>query len=247
MSLPITAIILAHQQNQKFSNALDSVKWAEKILIVWSSNKKIDPTLLPENAEVIETTFPIFHFADVRNMAAHHAKSEWLFFLDSDEVLTPDSVAVIEQILAEPDIDAAYVKRKDFFLGKEIKWGEMRNVKVLRLIRRQFSHFSRAVHEIVEIHENLVESQIVIHHYAHDSISSFLTKVIFYMQIEARYRQEQKIKTRIYQLFVYPPGKFLQNFILRLGFLDGWRGFIYALMMSIHSFGVRALIYEQKV
>ena len=52
-------------------------------------------------------------------------------------------------------------------------------------------------------------------------------------------------KTIIKQMIVYPIGKFINNFILELGFLDGWRGLIYAFIMSLHSLWVRVYWYEK--
>ncbi len=225
MSLPITAIILAHKQDEKLQAAVDSVYWAEEVKVVFIEEEIKD-------------------FSAVRNEALKRANMDWIFFLDSDEVCIskPEEIA---QVLSKNTVDGIYFKRRDIFLGQEMKWGEVRNMQLLRLFNKSKGKFVRPVHEVVEVKGKTITSHLLIHHSAHDSISTFLKKVTTYAQIEAELRRKQKQNFSLVQLLLWPTGKFFFNYVIQLGFLDGWRGLIYSFMMSIHSFAVRAFLYEK--
>jgi glycosyltransferase involved in cell wall biosynthesis len=225
MKLPVTVIILAHEENKKLAAAVHSVEWAAEV-------------------KVVHLNEPISDFSAVRNAAMENAQYDWVFFLDSDEVCM-STVESVQLLISRADIDGVYVKRRDIFLGKELQWGEVRNIHLLRLFKKEKGRFVRPVHEVVELDGKAVHSDILLHHYAHDSVASFLSKVTKYAQIEAELRVKRKESFSLLQLLVWPKAKFLFNYGVQLGFLDGWRGLIYAIMMSIHSFAVRAFLYEK--
>jgi hypothetical protein len=71
-----------------------------------------------------------------------------------------------------------------------------------------------------------------------------MEKINFYSDIRAHELFQQKIHTNLFQIVFYPLGKFLYNYIVRLGFLDSTPGIIMALSMSFHSFLVRAKLWH---
>ena len=76
----------------------------------------------------------------------------------------------------------------------------------------------------------------------------FLEEINFYTTIRAKELYEKKTEITLKDIILYPKAKFLLNFFLKLGFLDGLEGLIFAILMSFHSFLVRAKlwIYSQK-
>jgi hypothetical protein len=241
--IPLSVIILAHSSDQKLRAAIHSVHWAAEVLLIWTGEDKA-PIFSDRSVHLISMPGRIFDFARVRNDAIKHASNEWIFFLDSDEVVGAETPQQIAQHLDEQNIAGVMIRRRDFFLGKEMKWGEVKNVKIVRLARKEKIQFSRDVHEIAQVDGRVVESMITIDHYSHDSVSKFLQKIISYAQIEKDLRLKRQEKISFWQMILWPVGKFLWNFFFLLGFLDGWRGLIYATIMSLHSFTVRALVYE---
>ena len=243
--LPVTVIILAHRIDSRLDAAIESVSWADDICLVWAGSGV--PTNLPsgEHIRVMNFSAKVDDFARTRNLALKSAIHEWVFFLDSDEVFNPSGVEEVKKVIANPLIDGATVSRYDIFLKREIKYGEVGRVKAIRLVRQHKAEFERRVHEYAVVKSHVASTQIVLYHFAHCSISDFLDKVIYYVQIEQTERIAQKQKFHLYEMLVFPLAKFCQNYFFRLGLLDGWRGLIYAAVMSIHSFAVRALLYEK--
>ncbi len=224
-TLPITVIILSSEEHAKLNLARKSVDWADEVLVIKEEKMITD-------------------FAQVRNTAAARAKHEVLFFLDSDEVVETNAEAKVSALIERSDWNGASILRRDVFLGKEMRHGEVGHVEINRIFRKGHFHFERPVHEIGVVEGRVIDSEIVVYHAAHDSISTFLTKVLGYMQLEFEMRKKKKEHVSAISLFAWPTGKFLSNYFLKLGLLDGWQGLIYAVVMSIHSFGLRAQLYE---
>jgi hypothetical protein len=115
-------------------------------------------------------------------------------------------------------------------------------------MRKRASQFVRPVHEIAQIEGKLHLSKITILHFAHQNINEFFQAIAGYAQIEAEHRQESRLPVWLLGLktIIYPLAKFCQNYFFKLGLLDGWRGLVYASLMSLHSLSVRVFSYENR-
>lgn len=246
--LKLSVIILAHRLDQRLKQALLSAQFAAEILLVndlpadkqdqlktWQ--KKYDFILL-------ELEDKLTNFAQVRQKSLTAAHYDWVFFLDSDEHIEPTSINQIRAFIQQKRCAGALVQRQDLFLGQPLHYGEVSRVKLLRLAKKDCLSWQRAVHEVAQVEGQATTTNIKLWHQAHLSLREFVSDVTHYAQLEASYRQQQGKKFRLSQLIFYPPAKFIWNYFLRLGFLDGWRGLVYALIMSLHSLAVRAFQFE---
>ncbi|MBU0576851.1 glycosyltransferase family 2 protein [Patescibacteria group bacterium] len=188
----------------------------------------------------------ISDFAFVRNQALKKAKYEWVLFLDSDEIITAESVSEIRRIIVENKLDGVYINRQDVFYDKPLKFGEAGSTVLLRMGKKTKMKWQRPVHEIANIRGEVGKSNIKILHYAHSSLQAFCNSITNYAQLETNFRNQSNQSFYLCQLLFYPWGKFIYNYVIKLGFLDGWRGLSYAVMMSLHSLAVRVLQYELK-
>ena len=227
--LPLSIIILTHRNDERFEKCLASAQFAQEIIVEKHEN--------------------IVDFSQARNNALKKTTQPWVFFLDSDEVISDDSVRVIEEILSNNNLDGVFIKRKDIFYGKILEWGEVRNVWLLRMFKKGKAKFVRPVHEKAIVQGSVKKMPIIINHHAHLSVAGFIEDISKYSEIEAKFRlkkSEKNFKKNkiIIEMLIFPPAKFIFNFFLKLGFLDGWRGLIYAMTMSIHSIVVRIFLYE---
>ena len=246
-TLPLTVIILTNRTDPRLTKALKSVMWADQIVVVDTTGQL---TFTDEQKSLITnlisqpTSTDSFDFSKLRNNALQHSKNEWVFFLDSDEWFPAKWVPHLQKYLEETSCYALSVWRTDIFLGKEMKYGEVGRVKLIRIGKKSYLRFARPVHEIPFTDNFVCQTPMVLKHTSQVSVEDFLRKVIWYAQIEAKYRFETGQRYSLFQLVVYPIGKFGLNFFFKLGFLDGWRGLVYAFMMSLHSLFVRIYLYE---
>lgn len=245
--LPVSVLILTQRQGEIFDQVLNSIHWAAEIIVAdygshleWTSYKQQFPL------RVIKETSPIIDFAIARNRLLKEATQPWVLFLDSDEVLQPFDLTTFQVLLAQPNVAGATVRRVDMFRGQPLHHGEVGNVHLLRLARKPTIHFERPVHEVAVVEGTVVKSELVLWHYAHPSISDFLRKVGEYARMEAHHRSLPSWPQLWLELWLWPWGKFVVNYLLKSGYKDGWRGLTYALMMTVHSLSVRAFLVERK-
>ncbi len=256
--VPVSAITLAHQSNRLLKQAIDSVQFCQEIIII-DNGAKLEKSFfeISSKLRVINlSNQPLDDFSHVRNWVMQQARFDWILFIDSDERFANPKLAKnnIAQAIQtnQPAFDLI---RSDIFQGFKLNHGEAGYQLKTRLIRRDQTKFHRPVHETVKIKskQNTTQLPITLLHQAHQNISQFLKKVNHYAQIEAQYRYQHKNSNSfsiLFQLLCYPSGKFVYNYLFKLGFLDQMPGLIYASLMSLHSALVRVywwqLIHNQK-
>jgi glycosyltransferase involved in cell wall biosynthesis len=247
--LPLSVIILTHRNDQRFIKAISSAQMADEVLILDYQSQNNWPTLAKKyQFNLVKRTGVIENFASERNLALAKAKHDWVLFLDSDEEIVETSWPEIAQALNNPAIDGFFVNRVDIFYGQALKFGETGSSKFLRLIRKDKAKYLRPVHEKAVVAGNTEDSQIFLHHYSHTNINEFITDITHYATLEAEYQNDDLLSPLALGLktIAYSKAKFFNNYILKLGFLDGWRGLVYASIMSLHSLMVRVFSYENR-
>ena len=243
MSTNLSIIILAHRIDGRLEKSLRSAQFASDVIVIdnqsvgdWSELRK------QYQFRVIPYSQRIEDWSVVRNQAIQHALHDWVFFLDSDEEIVPASIPAIQTVVKSAFFTGAIARRSDIFYLKQLRYGEAGNIALLRLGKKNHITFNRPVHEEASIDGPISTLDINILHHSHLSIEEFLQKVMLYAQLEAKHRHAQGAKLFIPTMLFFPIGKFLLNYIGKLGFLDGWQGFIYAFLMSLHSLFV--LVYQ---
>ena len=174
--------------------------------------------------EIITLNNPgIKDFSKERNYLLEKAKSDWIFFVDTDETVTENLKKEIREL--NPDnFNGFYVKRKIIFLGHEI--GED---KVLRLGRKNAGKWVREVHEVWDTEGRIgVLKNYIIHNTAED-LGSYVAKMNKYSDMHARANLIEGKKSSLFKIIFYPKMKFLQNIITG-------RGFVFSVLQSFHSF-----------
>ena len=99
------------------------------------------------------------------------------------------------------------------------------------------------MHEIWHVRGETGKLQNPIHHLPHNDVAQFLVKINRYSSIRAKFLYQNGVRSSIFQIIAYPKAKFVVNYFYKLGFLDGMEGLIMAMMMSFHSFLVRAKLW----
>ena len=179
--------------------------------------------------------FLFIFFAKERNYLLEKTPGDWFLFLDTDEKISPELKKEIEH--CDFKHDGYYIARKDYFMGKLLRFGETGNIKLLRLGKKGTGEWKRKVHEYWDI-KNAGELKGTIEH--HPSLT--IQKINYYSDIDA-----QEFGKFEYWQLVKPPLKFLVNYFVKLGFLDGKAGFFHAFLMSFQSLVVRVKQYEKTI
>lgn len=117
-------------------------------------------------------------------------------------------------------------------------------MKLLRLARKEAGKWRQPVHEEWKIQGSSGTLSHPLLHYPHQNVAQFLEEINRYSGIYARYLHSRGVKEPAWHIVGKPLAKFFVSYVWRLGFLDGTAGLVVALMMSFHSFLVRAKLWK---
>ncbi len=237
-------IITNQTQTPIFAECLASVSTADELVIIDNNSGADWQPLLSsyKNMRVIPYPTQITDFAAARTFGLKQMQSPWVLFLDSDEVLSQNGIDELRNLAKSP-IAGAVLRRHDVFFGKRLTAGEGGNTQLLRFVRVQTATVHGAVHEVITVTGTVCTTHCNITHYAHTSVQEFFESIAGYAHIAAARTTSTKFQNVLELLFL-PLGKFCYALLFQCVWRDGWRGIVYAVMMSLHSLFVRIYRYE---
>lgn len=246
MSNAVTAALIVFNEERTIARALSSLCWVDEILIVdaestdqtYSICKSFESDLnkLSSGIKVRLLTRAWTGFKDQRNFALQEAKNDWVFVLDADESCSAELSEKILSLLdgREPLLYSAYkVKRVEYFIGKEIRYGIWNPSYQDRFFNRKGVQYVNEVHE----YPKFLNSPGVIHEpIFHDpslNVSRFLKKMNSYTTIESQDRYQHGMRTNVFRLFFAFFAMFFKNFFYYKAYRDGMSGFIISLLEGV--------------
>ena len=239
----ISAVILTKDEEEILHDCLESIKWCDEILVIDDNSVGKTTEIAKKFGAQVFTRSLNNNWAQQRNFGLGKAKGEWVLFVDADEVVSPDLKKEIILAVKKKNMAGFYLRRQEFFGGRALKHGETAHY-LLRLGRKGKGEWRREVHETWEIKGEIGKLKNSLLHYSHPTLSEFIEHVNRFSTLHAQILFKEGIKPSLFRIIANPLAKFIQNYIFRLGFLDGTPGIIVALMMSFHSFLARAKLYQ---
>lgn len=233
----VSVIVIALNEEDNIVPCLETVAWADEIVLVDSGSTDRTLELAKGFTDRIFTIdWPGFGAA--KNYALDQASLEWVFSLDTDERV---SEALRDEILSvvrgEGRFAGYRVPRKNYFGGRWIKRLGWYPNYTLRLFRRAQGRFrERAVHEEVEVNGPVGELANPLDHYSYASVSDYITRQDRYARLAAQEMLKEGRRPQPGELFWRPLSHFIKLYVLRLGFLEGRLGYTLALLSSLYNF-----------
>lgn len=242
----VTAVILARNEEATIKACLESVAWADERIVI--DDFSTDATVkIVESMGAKIYKHPLQNdFAQARNFGLQKAKGDWIFFIDADERMSHSlQYEITTQINDSMNTNKGYfVKRHDTIWGKRVTHGEVGAVTLLRLARKGSGNWKGKVHEEWDVKGKKEKLHHILDHYPHQSLRAFLRDINYYSTLRAQELYRKKKKSNGIIILFYPLLKFIHNYFLRLGFLDGIQGLLIAITMSFHSFLVRGKLWQ---
>ena len=241
-----SVVILTRNEEENILDCLETLLSIDEVIIVDDNSQ--DRTLeIIKNQKTRKIKIYLrslnLDFSKQRNFALSKAKNDWVLFLDADERLSEDLVREIKSKIKKSNFEGFFIKRRDVLWGRKLTYGETGNIKLLRLARKNVGKWTGKVHEVWNVGGNIGELDNELIHFPHQKIREFLSEISLYSSIRAEELHQEKVRASALDVILYPKAKFFLNYFLRLGFFDGLPGLIVALMMSFHSFLVRAKLW----
>lgn len=241
----LTIVILTKNEEENIIDCIENVKSLGRVIVIDdnSSDHTLDVVEGLHDPKIRTFSKELDDFSSQRNFALEKVDTEWVLFIDADERLSPTLKKQIDEVInADLKVDGYKLKRVDTFGGKVLKYGETKNIKLVRLGRKNSGKWKGKVHEVWNI-KNVSTVSGELMHFPHEKIGDFLSEINYYSTIRAEELYGQKVKVNFLSIIFYPCGKFVYNYILKLGFIDSTPGLIVSLFMSFHSFLVRGKLF----
>jgi glycosyltransferase involved in cell wall biosynthesis len=226
--LPLSAVIITLNEEHNLPRCLASLAWCEERLVVDSGS--VDRTrelALAAGARVLEN--PWRGYGQQKNWALARAAHEWVFFVDADEEVSPELRAEIERFLGNPpeEVAGADLPRKTWYLGRWIMHGGWYPNRLVRLVKRGRGGWTEPeVHESLELkgHVHRLERDLL--HYTFRNVGEQVQTNIRFARLGARAALARGERGSWWRVLGKPVGKFLETYFWKLGFLDGFPGFV---------------------
>lgn len=174
-----------------------------------------------------------------RYKASQLAAHDWILMIDTDEVLDAELKEAILCIDLTKENLVYNIRYKNFYGSKEIKFGEWGNDSHIRMAnRRKVQTDQEIVHEKLFLQPGLHIKTLpgFIKHYTVNNIIDYAGKATEYASLSAgKYRKQGRHATLI-KIYIAPLFAFVQNYIFKMGYRDGWKGFVCASMTAWYTF-----------
>lgn len=244
----ISAVVLTKNEENSIIDCLESLNWCDEIIVVddFSQDRTIEIINNLKNKKITVFRRALNKdYSKQRNFGLSKTSCNWVLFVDADErVFQALQKEIIKAISERNNFDGYFIKRRDFIWSKELRYGETGNIKLLRLAKKNKGEWRGRVHETWEVKGNIGQLNAFLAHYPHQTITEFIREINFYTDIRAKELFDNGTKASWLLIIFYPKAKFILNYFLKLGFLDGIEGLIMAVFMSFHSFLVRAKLWK---
>jgi glycosyltransferase involved in cell wall biosynthesis len=243
----VSAIIHTLNEVEQIEECLRSVAWADEVYLVdsFSTDGTVErvrerfPRVRVEQREYLGA-------ASTKNYAIDRAAHDWIFVIDADERVTPELRDEIVRTLEGPLERWAYsVGRRNFMLGKEVRYSGLQRDRVTRLFHRQHARYpNKRVHADLLVDGATADLRHKMLHYYIRSFDHMIAKMTRYANWAAAQMFIDGKRTGLAGIVGHTFGKFFRDYVLNGGFLDGTRGLISVGMHVYYTFWKYAKLWE---
>lgn len=242
----ISATIICKDEAHNIEECLRSVSWCDEIVVVDSGSADGTVELARKyTPRVLQNPWP--GYVAQKNFALDQASGDWVLCLDADERCTPELRAAIELGVSEADSLAGFeVRRHVKYLGRWINHGGWYPDWKCRVVRR-----GRARWGGVDPHDKLVPDGPVkrleadLHHFTYRDFAHQIRIINHFSDVIVEQYLKQGKRPSFFQAVFHPPWKFIECYFWKLGFLDGFPGFVIATGSAFYIFARYVKLWER--
>ena len=247
MSLPLSVYMITLNNGATIEKALASVAgWVNDVVVVDSESS--DAT--PEIARRYTSSYHQFMTTSQRDKYQHAqdlCTSPWVLFIDADEWLTPEIKREIEETISgDAKHDGFLVERKNFYLGRVIRFGGWYPDHEIRLYKKEKGRWEGGLHAKVHVDGKVGKLKHYYMHTPYTDISHMIKTVDRYSGAFAEDLRETGHSFHLFDMILRPIWRFFRDYILKGGFLDGIPGIIIVASTMYYVFMKHARLWEME-
>lgn len=244
--IPLSVCLITYNEERNILPFLESVSWAEEVVIVDSFSTDQTLELARRHTDKILQQ-PLVSFAQQKNAVVAAASHEWVLCLDADERVSPSLAQEIRQELLNPACpwDGFYIRRHVHYLGRWINHGGWYpDYKLILYRKSRGSWGGMDLHTRVTVAGPTRRLQGDLWHFTYQDLAHQLRTVSRYSEIVAQQWQREGRRFRLGGMLFRPLVKFLEGYLYKQGFRDGMPGLIIAVVSSFYVFMKHARQWE---
>ncbi|MBW4051352.1 MAG: glycosyltransferase family 2 protein [Proteobacteria bacterium] len=230
----LSACIITHNEADRIEACVRSAGFCDEVIVVDShSTDDTRERASALGARVIERDWP--GYRSQKQFAVDAASHDWVLCLDADERVSDALRAEIEIWRGRGFGDHAgwSVPRITDYFGKFLRHGNAYPDRLVRLFdRRRGGWVGREIHENTQVSGRVGKLKGHLEHYSYRSLSDHHHRMQRYAELMGQALYAGGKRCGIGKVLLNPQWRFFRGYVLRLGFLDGWRGLVFALVES---------------
>ena len=237
----LSVVILAKNEEDKIRNCLESVKWADEIVIVdgLSTDRTVD-ICKEYGAKIVAHAFG-GDFGEERNLGNENCSGDWILQLDGDEVVTEGFKEKVMEILnGKYDYTAYKFLRKNIFLGRFMRYGGWYHYSSHFFKRGCATYKGKVHHKLISSDGRIGKLEADVEHYPFQNISQLVSRQNRYTGIEAQeildLSGKLPDKEIRYNIKVKPAKLFWKFYVKKKGYREGMHGFIFSVLFALVHF-----------
>lgn len=230
----LSACIIAYNEADRIEACVRSVSFCDEVIVVDSHSTDATRELATAlGARVIERDWP--GYRSQKQFAVDSARNDWVLCLDADERVTDALREEVERVRAGGFEGYAgwSVPRITEYFGRFLRHGNAYPDRLIRLFdRRRGGWIGREIHENTRVEGRVGRLHGHLEHYSYRSLADHHNKMQRYAELMGQALHAAGKRCGFGKVLFNPQWRFFRGYVLRLGFLDGWRGLVFALVES---------------
>ncbi|MDE3741892.1 glycosyltransferase family 2 protein [Maribacter polysaccharolyticus] len=242
----VTALVITYNEMGYIEKCIESVSFADEIIVVDSYSTDGTYEYLLNHPKVKVIQHPFSNFTSQKSFTLKQANNDWILFLDADEVVSENlKNEILDTVAGDSDIAAYWFYRDFMFQNEPLRYSGWQTDKNYRLFRKSKARFSdkKIVHETLVVNGTSGIFKEKLTHYCYKNHEDYKAKMLNYGRLKAKEAFYREKKFNYLLLLAKPSWKFFNHYIIRLGFLDGKKGFT---ISQLNALGVLEYCKELK-
>jgi glycosyltransferase involved in cell wall biosynthesis len=228
----LSGCVITRNEGERIERCLQSLAaCCDELLVVDSgSTDGTREKAAAAGARVLERAWS--GYRSQKQFAVDVASHDWIVFLDADEQASETLIAELRQLRERGATHVAYrVPFRSIYLGRLLRFGDTARESHVRIFDRRHCRFGGyEIHEKIETEGSIGRLQGRILHNSYRDLAHQLEKLSHYARLMGEQMHAHGKRGSLSKLLFNPTWRFLRGYVLRLGFLDGWRGLVWSLI-----------------
>ena len=235
----LSVFIITRNEEKKIRRCLESVRWADEIVVVDSGSRDRTLSVCREFTDKVSSR-EFRDYADQKNHALSLTTGDWALSLDADEEMTPPLKEEILSVTGSAQAHDAYrIARRSRIFGRWMRFTGTQHDRPIRLWKKGRAHFEQPVHEMVRVQGTTGCLKNRLLHYTYDSLKDYMERLNRYTTMEAGL-----LKPGGSGISWKPAAMFLKLYFWEKGFADGPQGFFFSVLSAFYVFMKHAKSWE---